>query len=229
MMTEISRRAALMGTAGAAAMVALTPTPRAEGATVRTTLIVSPHPDDELLRGAGYINWAAHRGDRLILLAVTDGGATAMGRSEGLSRSAVEERRAAEQVGCWSALTYGKGEIVRAGLPDGALSHSAVRNAVQNVLARNPGAEVFVAAHQWDTTRDHQVVWQACRDSGAAVVRYMKDPTYSGGGTGTHYPTNLSAAQDALEAYWWTLGPRSSVGGLRNAMVKSGFRTRYGR
>lgn len=165
----------------------------------------------------------------MVLLAVSDGGATAMGRKEGLSANAVAERRAAEQVGAWSSLTYGTGVIHRLGLPDGRISHSDVLAGIRNTLSRYPDAEVYAACHPLDTTADHIATWQACRDSGASVVRYLKDPTQGGGATGTHYPVSTRAAQEAMEAYWWTLGRRSSVGYLRDAMLASGYRSRYTR
>lgn len=226
---NVSRRA-IIGAAAAAPVLATTMTTPAQAAG-RTTLLISPHPDDETLRGAGYVNWATHRGDRMILIAMTDGEGTSMGPREGLTRQQVAYRRIREQEGAWSALTHGTGEVHRIGLPDGGVTYDSARGVMRDIVAQYPGAEVYVAAHPWDTgtSSDHIPIWEACRDSGAAVVRYLKRPDYTGGGTGTHYPVDIRAAQDAVKAYFWTLGPRSSVGVYRNALVNSGFRSRYTR
>lgn len=200
--------------------------------TGRTYIVVAPHPDDEHLRASGAVNDWVHNGHRAVLLGLTDGGATHMGVREGLPRHVVEERRRAEQIGCWSALTYGMGQRIHAGLPDGALRYDDALAAIKNALELYPGAEVYAACHPLDdpkTSPDHVVAWQACRDSGAAVVRYLKNPEYGGGATGTHYPQDLQACEDATAAYWWTLGPRSTVGSIRNKLVSTGFMSRYTR
>lgn len=199
----------------------------------RLTVVVAPHPDDELIRGAGYVNWATHRGDRMVLVAVTDGEATSMGPAERLEPEAVAQRRAAEQVGAWSSLTYGRGDVVRLGLPDGGLTVESVlaglTEALRDLAVVNLPVEVYAAAHPDDITKDHLAVQQAVAACGVEVVRYLKDPLQSGGATGTHYPVDQRAAREALSAYWWTLGPRSSVAPLRNALVSVGFRSRYTR
>lgn len=226
-MTDVSRRALL----GVAAATAATSVALPAAAAGRTTIIVSPHPDDEVLRGAGYANYATHRGDRMILVAMTDGGATSMGSRFYLSRSQVEHRRRNEQELAWSMLTHGKGEVIRMGLPDGAVTYDAALAAMQRIVAQYPGAEIYVAAHPWDgsASPDHIPIWQACRDSGATVVRYLKDPTYSGGATGTVYPVDVNAAKDSVTSYVWTLGRSSSVRSIRDALIASGYRSRYTR
>lgn len=229
-MTDSISRRTILGATVAAPVLATAMTTPAQAAG-RTTLIVTPHPDDEVLRGAGYANWATHRGDRMVLIAMTDGGATKMGPRDGLTRSQVETRRKAEQTLAWSMLTHGRGEIYRAGLPDGAVTYSGALQVMRNVVKKYPGADVYVAAHPLDgpASPDHIPVWQACRDSGAAVVRYLKDPTYPGGGTGTAYPVDAKAARDAVDAYVWTLGRTSTVPEIRDALIASGFLSRYNR
>lgn len=229
------RRTVLAGLAALPALAAGTqalaaPLPPAP-AGAYTTIIVSPHPDDELARGAGYITHATARGDHLVLLALTDGGATGQGPREGLSTAQVEQRRAAEQTGAWSALTRGRGVIVRAGLPDGAITAAATEHAVRGVLAAYPGAEVYVAARPDDHGSDHQQACAGAANSGAAIVRYMRRPDLPGGGTAIYHPPAgaLQDCHDALQAYWWTLGPRSFVGSIRDEMIRHGYRTRVTR
>lgn len=101
--------------------------------------------------------------------------------------------------------------------------------AVRAALVRYPGAEVYAAAHPWDTNVDHVNVWQACRDSGAAVVRYLKTPTYAAGALATYRLTDLRVGQDAVAAYWWTLGPRTFVRAHRDALVANAYWSRVTR
>lgn len=237
-MQNLSRRTMMVGSAltagalgGILGPMSIGP---AQAAPTKIKLFVSPHPDDEILRGAGEVNYSTLAlGYTPVLLAMCNGDGTGMGRREGLTPAAVAERRMAEQVGAWSAITAGRGQIIQMGYSDGTLTYQRALDAIRQALAAYPGAEVFSCAHPWDpgasVSPDHVETWTACRDSGAAVVRYLKDPTYSGGGTGTNRPVNVRDAEDAVKAYWWTLGPRSSVGTLRNALVSSGYRSRYTR
>lgn len=225
-MSEMTRRSFTLGAAAAATLLTTVAPPAAQAAR-RTTIIVAPHPDDEVLRGAGYVNFCAQRGDKLILLALTDGDATMMGPRDGLTPQEVAYRRRAEQAASWAALTYGSGQIVRKGYRDGAITQAGVRTALAAVVADNPGAEVYAACSPTDTTPDHINTAQGCLQVPAAkVVRFFKSPVEGGGGTATYYPPDVSAAQAAVAAYWWTLGPTSSVGSTRNALVRSGYRSR---
>lgn len=227
----IKRIVAVLATLGLmlAAMVALPPG-SSEAAGARTTIVVSPHPDDEVLRAAGYMGWAAgDRGDKVIVLAVTDGGGTGMGKRDGLTTKEVTNRRSAEQAGAVHRLTYGTGDIYRAGLTDGQISSSAVARHINILLGQNPGAEVYCAAHSTDDTRDHRETAKGCRDSGASVVRYIKDPRWQTGCTDKIYPYEYRAVEDAYSNYWWSLGPTSYVGSIRNAAIAEGYSTCYTR
>lgn len=228
----ISRRSILA--AGSLATVGLMTDMSADTAAAANPKIkvyVCPHPDDEVLRAGSEINWAVRNGWTVVLLALTDGGATSMGRREGLNRAAVEERRRSEQIGAWNALTYGQGHMIRANLPDGAVTYRDSLAAIRSAMAAYPGAEVFSLAHPLDdgSSSDHIPVWQAVRDCGARIIRYFKRPDQGGGYTGINYPEDKRAVEDALRAYWWTLGPRSSVAYLRDALIAQNFRSRYTR
>lgn len=187
-----------------------------------TTLIVTPHPDDEVLRLSPYIQFARDRGEQLVLVAVTDGGSTKMGPAEGLTKAQVEVRRRAEQIGTWSALTRGKGIIRNLGITDGTITPATARSGVQSVLQSFPDAdEVYVAAHRSDQTSDHLAVAEGMKGI-APVVRWAFDPRFTTTSPGVSYRprnnTDRSEIEDALSAYWWTLGPRSSVPFLVQAL-----------
>lgn len=205
-------------------------TPASTANPARTTIIVSPHPDDEVLRAAGYINWAVgERGDHFVLLALSDGEATYMGKRDGLTTRQVANRRVSEQTAAFNRLTYGTGTIVRTRLPDGGLRAADVTAAINAQLANYPGAEVYCASHSGDETKDHREVAKGCRDSNAEIVRYLKDPRFNGGCTGRLYPVDYLAASDAFKSYWWTLGPTTTVASIRNAAINKDFASCYSR
>jgi len=193
-----------------------------------TKLIVAPHPDDELLRGAGVMNWAVHQGQRIVVLGLANGDGTRLGPRDGLTKKATGERRRAEQVGAVSSLTYGRGILIQKNYSDGTVTYERALAAIKETLAKYPGAEVYAAAHPQDdgVSPDHIPTWQACRDSGATVVRYMKDPLQGTYGTRVQ-PVDLAACKGALAAYWWTLGARGSVPALRDAMIARNYVTIY--
>ena len=194
----ISRRTILTGAAVAAAstmMPAATaaPAPRPP----RTTIVVAPHPDDETLYLSGYITYAEACGDRLILLAVTDGGATTA-RPAGWTVSELEAIRRTEQAAAWRALTRGRGEITRLQLPDGGRGTltAPVRDAVRGL--DGPGVEFYVAANDGQSL-DHTGVVQGVRTSGVRIARYANK---TGSTTGYRYPpVDLAACRTAAGCY----------------------------
>lgn len=168
----------------------------------RVTVIYSPHPDDETLRLSGYISFAAARGDKLILVAVTDGGGTSLVRAWGWTPEAMMGHRRLEQNIAWSALTKGRGEIIRLGLTDsGVATKSAVITAKANELQAlyGPTVEHYVAARDNDVLEDHRSVVKAVRASTAKIVRVSQEP---GIHSGMRYsPPNVASAVSAHGAY----------------------------
>lgn len=188
---------ALMAVAGSAP-------PRATAAAPRTTVVVTPHPDDETLRLTGYIRVAAERGDRLILVAVTDGGASRVREQLGLTVGQLKAVRRAEQVASWSYLTD-DGEVIRLDIDDGAVAgrKAAVTARIKDLAVQyGATAEFYVAARLDDAHPDHRATAEAVRDAGARVVRYARDPADPGAGA-VYRPTSgyLWGAQRADQAY----------------------------
>ena len=143
--------------------------PAAEAATGRTTVVYSPHPDDDVLRLSAYINFAADRGDRMILVAVTDGGASGVRTKLGFTVPQFEAVRRAEQAAAWSYLTRGKGEIIRLSLPDGGVTGAPITAIARSL--EGPGVEHYVAANAADYHRDHQATVSAVKNAGLATAR----------------------------------------------------------
>ncbi|TRW47539.1 PIG-L deacetylase family protein [Georgenia yuyongxinii] len=178
--------------------------PSATAAGPRTTVIVSPHPDDETLRLTGYIRYAVERGDRLILVAVTDGGASAVRAQFGFTVGQLKAVRRAEQVAAWSYLTD-NGQVIRLGLEDGAVAgrKAAITARVKELAAQyGPTTEFYVAALLDDDHPDHSATAEAVRDGGARVVRYSRGPVDDRPGS-VYRPTSgyLWGAQRADAAY----------------------------
>lgn len=143
--------------------------PATEATNGRTTVVYSPHPDDDVLRLSAYINFAADRGDRMILIAVTDGGASGVRAKLGFTVPQLEAVRRAEQAAAWSYLTRGKGEIIRLGLPDGGVTGAPITAVARSL--EGPGVEHYVAANAADYHRDHQATVAAVKNAGLATVR----------------------------------------------------------
>ncbi|MGB3858705.1 MAG: PIG-L family deacetylase [Ornithinimicrobium sp.] len=188
------------------------------------TYVVSPHPDDETLRLAGYVTrLRARTRGRLVLVAIGDGGASAVARSMGWSPGYEREFRRAEQAAAWSALTGGTGEIVRVGLQDNTYTAEEVRDAL--VPLNNKRARFIVAAHEQDYHSDHRAVVAGVRLLEPAYVRFALAPLMTGAGK-VYKPSEVSldAASIAVAAYK-NFGQRSVVEEFR-ALVDSGYQSR---
>ena len=156
----------------------------------RVTVVWSPHPDDETLRLTSYTLAARDHGDLLILVAVTDGGGSSVKDLLGISAEQMMNMRISEQTEAWNALTYGRGQIIRLGLPDGHVTTAGVKMGFDKVEAIAKSYHVpiehYVAATDKDAHPDHRAVANAVKLKGAEsrnVVRFSLDPSLPGGGT----------------------------------------------
>lgn len=134
-------------------------------------VIVAPHPDDEILACGGLLQLLAQQGSELLLVAVTDGGAShpgsALWTKERLCRVRPEESRQA-------ASTLGVAPSwLRLRLPDGGLAGriAALAAMLQEVL--RPG-DTVLTTWRFDGHPDHEACGQACalaaRACGALLV-----------------------------------------------------------
>ena len=156
---------------------------------VRTTLVLSPHQDDEASRLAAYVAIAADRGDTVELVQATDGTATGVGRSEDLSARTLQRWRDREQQSCWDWLTDGRGTITSLELVDGSARAEDIRAGVEARLAASTDpCELYVAtwhhdhpeAHRADLHPDHIACVLAARDiarSAGIPVRFARHAT----------------------------------------------------
>lgn len=170
--------------------------------TPRTTIIFTPHPDDETIRLTGYASYAQARGDRLILVAVTDGSATYLTNCWGWTGQMMAESRTLEQDHAWAAVTKGTGTVIRLHLPDGnvAPSTSVVTQEADTLVAQyGPTTEIYVAADSTDAHPDHRATVAGVEASTAKVVRTALD---RGNHAGMAYaPADPGAAALASNSY----------------------------
>lgn len=146
-------------------------TNRPRGADV---VVVSPHPDDEVLGVGGTLQSLAAAGADITLVAVTDGESSHPG-SATLSPADLAERRPREVRDALVLLGLEHVRIERLGLPDGGIA--AHETEVADVLSRilHPGALCLATWHR-DGHPDHDAVGRAARVAasacGTALLEY---------------------------------------------------------
>ena len=135
----------------------------------RPLLIVSPHPDDEILGAGGLIRtWAQHRRP-VTILSVTDGEA-AHPDWTGLARTRHIELKDALH-------TLGASEVavIRLGIPDGGVAARVPQLKKAIISAISPGSTI-IAPYEKDGHPDHEAAGRVCcelaRLDGFSVARY---------------------------------------------------------
>jgi LmbE family N-acetylglucosaminyl deacetylase len=115
-------------------------------------LLVAPHPDDETLGAGGTLALHARAGDPVLVLMVTDGGAS---RAGGLSGAAMRQARAAEARAAVAHL--GGARLVLAGLPEGDWAPADLAAVLQPLLVEVRPTLIY-APSGVDFHPDHQRV-----------------------------------------------------------------------
>lgn len=193
---------------------------------MRTTIVYAPHPDDETLYLSGYVRAAALRGDRLVLVAVTDGGASGA-KPDDWSVDYLMSVRRKEQATAWAALTQGatRPATFRLDQPDGAISSAKVTTmakALESIYATD--VEHYVAgSYLTDESADHRAVANGVKNAGVRVARFARDPRKTGGGS-VYKPADTQQcliADNAYEPFGWT-----SVPSAFEALRTSGYSSR---
>jgi LmbE family N-acetylglucosaminyl deacetylase len=132
-------------------------------------LVVSPHPDDEVLAAGGLIHSWAAAGRAVTVVSVTDGEA-AFPRWHGLDLVRRDELKGALRKLCPTHVS-----VVRIGLPDGKVGQFAnrVRNAL---LALIEPRMTLIAPYERDGHCDYEAIGKICialaRSHGLALARY---------------------------------------------------------
>jgi LmbE family N-acetylglucosaminyl deacetylase len=132
-------------------------------------LVVSPHPDDEVLAAGGLIHSWTSAGRAVTIVSVTDGEA-AFPRWNGLDLVRRYELKGALRKLCLTHVS-----LVRMGLPDGKVGQFAnrVRNAL---LALIEPRMTLIAPYELDGHCDYDAIGSVCialaRSHGIALARY---------------------------------------------------------
>lgn len=207
-------------------------------ATGRTTYVLSPHPDDEMSRFAHYVIVAADRGDRIVLIQDTDGGATGVQYRLGLSSAETTRLRYMEQENALNMLTHGRGEIVRLGQPDGGANWETTLAGVRDLMGTPAkGKELYVAtwhhdhaeSHSSDLHHDHVAAVKAARQIAADghTVRYGRHPGSKYTRGTSYYVRDVEQSlrlKGAIESYrpiGWESAPSTFrlIAGTRNRVT----------
>ena len=124
-------------------------------------VVVSPHPDDEVLGAGGLIRVAAMAGHEVTILSVTDGEA-AYPDWRGLGKI-----RRRELSNALNALAPSKVTSEPLNIPDGRVDQhrSALRDAIEPHLSRNT---LLVGPYERDGHPDHDAAGEVCLEIAAA-------------------------------------------------------------
>ena len=199
-----SRRAFLTSLAALAVPASAVATARsASAAPRRTTVVYAPHPDDETLRLSGLITTARQRGDRLVLVAVTDGGASFVGQARGMTPQQVMAMRIGEQTAAWAALAGPGAAVVRLGYADGAVRAGTITGLARTLDARyGPAVSHCAACHASDGNRDHAAIALGLAAAGLEDVHFSMAAPDIATAPGTLVPAaDAGAAARADAAY----------------------------
>lgn len=120
-------------------------------------VVVSPHPDDEVLALGGTMRMLALAGSELTIVAVTDGEASHP-RSV-ITARALAERRMAERAEALTILGLEGARVVRMTLPDGAVS--AADDLVERIGELLGDADTVFAPWHHDGHPDHDAIGAA--------------------------------------------------------------------
>lgn len=158
--------------------------PNASG---RITYVFVPHPDDAVIRLSHYLVFAAHRGDRIVIVTITDGSSTSVRNRLGLTRKEITRVRYIEQEAAMRFLTDGKAEFIRLGYQDGSARWIDIYDDMRGIIGSPAqGKEIYVASWHHDSPEsvhgdkhtDHVAAVLAAREFAEEghVVRYGRHP-----------------------------------------------------
>jgi LmbE family N-acetylglucosaminyl deacetylase len=176
-------------------------------------LIVSPHPDAEVMAAGGLIYVWKQWGRKVTILSLTDGEA-AYPQWKRLGRIRREELKDALQV-----LTDSPALVVRLGIPDGHVANHTgkVRGAITSLVT--PGTTI-ISPYEEDGHPDHDAAGRVCcetaRAHGLSVARYPMwtwhhaDPSSMNRAAWRRFPLSeraQAAKADALRCFPSQLSP----------------------
>ncbi len=141
-------------------------------------VVVSPHPDDEVLAAGGVMRWYADHGRDVVVVAVTDGEASHAASSR-ITPSELRTRRHGERAEAMCRLGIDDFELVRLGQPDRGCAADVAAIAAAIVPLLRPD-DVVIGPSAADRHPDHVAVATALRRAaGKAVDVVHEAPTWA--------------------------------------------------
>ena len=129
-------------------------------------VVVAPHPDDEVLGAGGVLTMAAEAGYSILVVAVSDGGASHPGSTRWPPELLVEQR-ITERGNALHVLGIDASQVLALHLPDGELGMH-VRQLTARLTGALRGTDVVISPWQWDGHPDHEAVAAATMAAAAA-------------------------------------------------------------
>lgn len=132
-------------------------------------VVVSPHPDDEVLGAGGLVHCWARLGQSVTVVSVTDGEAADPSRADLNWVRRAELRNALRRLSCLHV------EVRNVGIPDGKVrDHQNRLRIVLDELLQQPAT--IIAPYEQDGHPDHEAVGQVClevaQNNGVPIARY---------------------------------------------------------
>ena len=174
-----------------------------------TTIIYAPHPDDETLYTAGYVDYCRQRGDYLILVAVTNGGGSSAKPAE-WTQADLMRVRTEEQNRAWRYLAGDLSHTIRMNLADGSVAKSSIKALAASLEKTylNETVEHYVCGHTASPHPDHAATALGVKEAGVRIARGTYAPsefTVTSPGVYTPADTTLvTNADQSYRAFGWT-------------------------
>ncbi len=140
-------------------------------------VIVAPHPDDEILGIGGLLALLAEQWRDISIVAVSDGDASHPGSTRWPAHSLPRQRQSETETALTRLAAF-NAQILRARLPDGALS--SVEDRLVDVLAQHVRPnDVVVSTWRYDGHPDHEAVGRAsARAAANANALHVEYPVW---------------------------------------------------
>ena len=129
-------------------------------------VVVAPHPDDEVLGPGGLARMAADAGTPVVIVAVTDGGASHPG-SPTLTPERLVDARLGERVEALARLGLAESAVTRLGIPDGGVAGRETDLERRLAELLEPG-DLCLCTWSADGHPDHEAVGRAAERAAAA-------------------------------------------------------------
>lgn len=166
------------------------------------TIVVAPHPDDEILACGGLLHLLAARGDTPLLVAVTDGEASHPGSAD-WPPARLRTVRPCESLAALARLGLAVPSVTRLGIPDGGVAAAEARLR-ERLAALLQSGDVVLTTWRHDGHPDHEATARACAQAAALRgARLLEAPVW-----GWHWTAPGDGAMPLARAARLALAPQ---------------------